>query len=76
MTNKPLQHEVNLSLASGASARDCVSLTDVEPALVRSIKFPFPVPDRIPIEYGELRVPFRTNQDDVAYFDLPTRTLR
>jgi hypothetical protein len=57
-------------------ARDRVRLTDVDPALVRPIAFPFPVPDRLPIEYGALRVPFRTNQGDVAHFDLPTRTLR
>lgn len=57
-------------------ARDRVSLTDTGPGIVRPIEFPFPVPDRLPIEYGELRVPFRTNKGDLAYFELPTRTLR
>lgn len=57
-------------------AKDRVRVTDVTPALVRPIEFPFPVPDRLPIEYGALRVPFRTNKGDVAHFDLPTRTVR
>jgi hypothetical protein len=57
-------------------ARDRVRVTDIEPALVRPIEFPFPVPDRLPIEYGELRMPFRTNQGDIAHFNLPTRILR
>ena len=57
-------------------ARDRVRLTDVTPALVQPIEFPFPIPDRLPIEYGMLRVPFRTNKGDVAHFDLPTRTHR
>ena len=57
-------------------ARDRVRLDDAEPAIVRPIQFPFPVPDRLPIEYGTLHVPFRTNQGDVANFDLPTRTIR
>jgi hypothetical protein len=57
-------------------ARDRVPLTDVAPAIVRPIEFPFPIPDRLPIEHDMLRVPFRTNKGDVAHFDLPTRTLR
>ena len=57
-------------------ARDRVRVADVEPAMVRPIDFPFPIPDRIPIDYGTLHVPFRTNQGNVAHFDLPTRTLR
>ena len=57
-------------------ARDHVRVADVEPAMVRPIEFPFPIPDRIPLDYGMLHVPFRTNQGNVAHFDLPTRTLR
>lgn len=57
-------------------ARDRVRLTDVAPAIVRPIEFPFPIPDCLPIEHGMLHVPFRTNTGDVAHFDLPTRTLR
>lgn len=57
-------------------ARDRVRLTDVAPAIVRPIEFPFPIPDRLPIEHGMLLVPFRTNKGDVAHFDLPTRTHR
>jgi hypothetical protein len=57
-------------------ARERVRVTDVEPALMRPIEFPFPVPDRIPIEHGTLHVPFRTNQGALAHFELPTRTLR
>lgn len=57
-------------------ARESVRLADAEPALVRPIEFPFPVPDRLPIEFGKLRVPFRTNAGTFAHFDLPERTLR
>jgi hypothetical protein len=57
-------------------ARDRVRLTGLEPAIVRPIEFPFPIPDRISVDFGTLRVPFRTNQGNVAHFDLPTRTLR
>lgn len=57
-------------------ARERVRLDEVEPAIMRPIEFPFPVPDRIPIEHGTIRVPFRTSQGDIAYFDLPTRTIR
>jgi len=34
------------------------------------------MPDQIPIDYGTLHVPFRTNHGTVAHFDLPTRTPR
>lgn len=57
-------------------ARERVRIDVVDPALVQPVQFPFPVPDRVPIEYGKVRIPFRTNSDDVAYFDLPVRTLR
>jgi hypothetical protein len=57
-------------------ARDRVRVCDIEPALMRPIEFPFPVPDRIPIDYGMLHVPFRTNQGSIAHFELPARTLR
>lgn len=57
-------------------ARDRVCLSDQEPALMRPVEFPFPVPDRIVAEYGVLRVPFRQNGDTIAHFELPERTLR
>ena len=57
-------------------ARDRVRVADVDPALMRPIEFPFPIPDRIPVEFATLHVPFRTNRGDIAHFDLPTRTLR
>jgi hypothetical protein len=57
-------------------ARRPVRVDDNAPAIVKPIEFPFPIPDRIPIEYGALRVPFRTNVGIVAHFILPTRTLR
>jgi len=55
---------------------DAFRLVDIEPALMRPIEFPFPIPDRIPLDYGMLHVPFRTNQGSIAHFDLPTRTTR
>lgn len=57
-------------------ARERVRLADLEPALVKPIEFPFPVPDRMPVEYGTLKVPFLTNSGQIASFDLPERTLR
>ena len=60
----------------GKGARASVRLTDVDPAIVRPIEFPFPVSDRIAIEFGAIHVPFLTNQGDIAHFDLPTRTHR
>lgn len=56
--------------------QDRVRLDGINPALAKSIEFPFPIPDRIPIEYGAVRVPFLTNAGLVAHFDLPTRTIR
>lgn len=57
-------------------ARERVRVADAGPAIVKQIEFPFPVPDRIAVEYGSLRVPFRTNAGEIANFDLPARTLR
>lgn len=57
-------------------ARERVRLDTIDPALMRPVQFPFPVPDRVPIEYGRVSLPFRTNSDDTAHFDLPVRTLR
>lgn len=57
-------------------ARERVRLDEAEPAFVRPIPFPFPVPDRVPVVHGKLRVPFRANTDGVAHFDLPERTRR
>jgi hypothetical protein len=57
-------------------AREWVRLDDADPAIILPRAFPFPVPDRVPVKLGRLRVPFRTNADDVAHFDLPERTLR
>lgn len=58
------------------NARERVRLDAVAPALVKPIEFPFPVPDRVPVEFGNLNVPFRTNTGGIAYFELPARTLR
>jgi hypothetical protein len=57
-------------------ARDRVRLADLDPALVRPIEFAFPVPDRVAVDFGTLRVPFRGNDGNIHYFELPTRTLR
>ena len=57
-------------------ARDRVNLANLKQALVRPIDFPFPVADRIPVDYGVLRVPFRRNHDVIGFFELPKRTLR
>lgn len=57
-------------------ARERVRVDGSSPALVKPIEFPFPIPDRLPIEYGSVRVPFRTNDGLVAHFSLPMRTLR
>lgn len=54
--------------------REHIRLDDAELAIVRLVTFPFPVPDRLPIELGQLRVPFRANTDIVAHFELPERT--
>lgn len=56
-------------------ARDRVRLEHA-PGLVRPIEFPFPVPDRIPVEFGKLRVPFLTNAGSVNHFELPWSTIR
>jgi hypothetical protein len=63
-----------VEICKGASNR--IRVEGSAPALVKPIEFPFPIPDRIPIEYGAVRVPFRTNDGLVAHFSLPTRTLR
>jgi hypothetical protein len=57
-------------------ARERVRVDGQGSALVQPIEFPFPVPDRIPVEFGVLHVPFRTNTGMVAHFDLPARTRR
>lgn len=57
-------------------AQDVVRLADQKPAIIRPVEFPFPVPDRIEIEFGTLHIPFRTNEDTFAHFDLRERTLR
>lgn len=61
-------------IRKGARAR--VRLDAAEPAIIRPIAFPFPVPDSIPIEIGWIRVPFRTNTGDIEHFNLPERTSR
>lgn len=57
-------------------AGDRLRLDAAEPAILRPVAFPFPVPDRLPVKCGRLQVPFRTNADGLNYFDLPERTLR
>lgn len=56
-------------------ARDRVRL-DRGPGLMQPIEFPFPVPDRIAIEFGKLRVPFLTNAGSINHFELPWSTVR
>lgn len=63
-----------VEICKGACER--VALDVNEPAIVRPIEFPFPVPDRIAIEFGSIHVPFLTNQGSIAHFDLPLRTYR
>ena len=57
-------------------ARDRVRLADLDPALARRIEFPFPVADRVAVDFGTLRVPFRANDGNIHYFELPAKTLR
>ena len=57
-------------------ARERVRVDDTAFALVKPIEFPFPISDRLPIEYGTVPIPFRTNAGLVAHFSLPIRTLR
>lgn len=57
-------------------ARDRVRLDNVGPALIQPTRSPFPIPDCLPVKFGTLHVPFRTNRGDVAHFELPTRTHR
>lgn len=57
-------------------AKERVRLDTLDPALMRPIAFPFPVPDSLPIKHGTLQVPFLTNENTVSHFDLPARTLR
>lgn len=56
-------------------ARDRIRLVD-GPALVRPIAFPFPIPDRLPVEHGALHVPFLTNAGTIDHFVLPWSTIR
>jgi hypothetical protein len=63
-----------VEICKGARVR--VVLAELKQALVRAIDFPFPVADRIPVDYGVLRVPFRRNHDVIGFFELPKRTLR
>lgn len=56
-------------------ARERVRFGEPEAALIKTIAFPFPVPDRLLLEAGRFQVPFRTNTDAVEYFNLPVRTL-
>ena len=56
--------------------RERVRLADIEPAIMKPIEFPFPIPDRVPVDLGRLYVPFRTNAGTTAHFVLPTRTRR
>lgn len=63
-----------IEICKGAGER--VRLDAATPAIIKPIAFPFPVPDRIPVECGRLQVPFRTSADSINHFDLPERTLR
>jgi hypothetical protein len=57
-------------------ARERVRLDKAEPAIIRPLEFPFPIPDRVPIKFGKLQIPFRTNADIINHFDLPEKTSR
>ncbi len=56
-------------------ARDRVRLDINEPAIVRPIEFPFPVPDRMELR-DRVSVPFRLDNGEISQFELPARTLR
>ena len=57
-------------------ARERLRLEDQPPALLRSIEFPFPVPDRLSAQDPQVRVPFRLNSGEIAYFELPLSVLQ
>jgi len=62
-------------IAIQKGAREQILLGDHRASLVKQIEFPFPIPDRV--EAGNcVRVPFRLNNEEIAYFELPTRTRR
>jgi len=49
---------------------------DTRLGLIRQVQFPFPVLDRVCLEFGKYKVPFLTNSGANAEFELPERTLR
>lgn len=57
-------------------ARDRVRLDTAELAILRPVAFPFPIPDRVPLEFGKFRIPFRTNAGSFEHFELPESTRR
>jgi hypothetical protein len=57
-------------------ARERIRLDTLAPALVRPIKFSFPIPDRGAVVFGRISFPFLANDDVISHFDLPAKTLR
>jgi hypothetical protein len=56
-------------------ARERVKIDADEPAIVRPIAFPFPIPEGMELR-DLVSVPFRLDNGEIAHFDLPARTLR
>lgn len=76
------QHDDNTLLAPEyrlieirKGARERVLLGGSNASLIKQIEFPFPVPDRLPME-GLIKVPFLLNSGTIGHFELPARTLR
>jgi hypothetical protein len=57
-------------------ARERVCLDNLEPALVKPINFPFPIPNQLAVIFGRVSFPFLGNDGVIDHFDLPTSTLR
>jgi len=64
-----------VEICKGASQR--VKLEeDTRLGLIRQVEFPFPVLDRVYLEFGKYQLPFLTNEGAIREFELPERTLR
>jgi hypothetical protein len=57
-------------------ARDRARVIGTALERVNPLEYPFPIPNRLPVEYAAVRVPFRTNAGLIDHFSLPTNTLR